>query len=1421
MKFRPAFLALCLVPLLVLAAPDPELVKKAAAGDPEAELQLADELLESFFNIQDQAEAAKVQTEGLKYLRGAASRGYVDAQVRLASYMEEFMEPTDANKVEAASWMRKAADQGHTYAQQHFGFWAATGEGVPRDLATAVKYLRLAAAGGDAEARQYLISLFSTGKDMFDNPGAVDLKEALKWQEQESLAPDAPSYALLALARLYLLQPDVTPAQRAKAEKIIAEHLADGGSIDNEMRQLLGEEKAEELDPSDPMDNFYAKAKKGDAWAQLQFFNLVTDRLPHDFALMEEARGFLRQAAERGQVEAQFALAQDLGTGREAEDGFIEPDYVAAAAWYRKAAEQKHAKAMVEWALILIGGYTDGVPKDFPRGLALMREAALAGEAQAQLYLSDLYRNGEDQFETKVPVDLAEAAQWTRLLVKAGDETAYATYGEILAQLPKPDPAELAEALQLLEKLVAAGGNSSRPALEAVRVKLGLPPTAPPAATVAVAVAAAPAGPTPEEKAEAAKRALSVRTDLFARQFNAATTLAGRRRSFLQFEKWIRSHAASSLSETGDWVLREIQPLLQRRPGEVFLVLANVANTVINENTVKRVLSENLQNAYFQGRERAAAAYRADEKYRDEIRRQLPKANEGDGPAQLAVGMAYAKQSDVLETSSWANAIHWLEKAAEKRQPGAAERYRQLVTQSNARLKAATDAKDTQTLIEMLRQKSISLMSDAHVAAFQAGRLLLNGGRGDAEDIREAVGFLESAAAKGHIGAMMELGLQSLTHETQPLDEAKALSWFKRAADAGNPDAADWVQVLTQPDRDARGALAYQMGQKRIVSEGSRIDFRPADPWIRYAARMEHGDALDFTTMSMDDDEEIYRTLLKAAERGSVNAMSRLAEGLTMSDPDVSRKWRLKAAAAGGGREKTEAGLDLQRGIAGPIDLAEAKQCFLAAVEDGNFGAMYHLGEMWFDGKMDKGSDAQAVAWWTKAAENGHKPAQHLLALLYLRGQGGLPKDETAGRQWLVKAADSGYEPAKNELAQLDGASPAAPAADQRGKTTLDQDFEGAAAGDAESMRRLGERYEFGVGVEADDHVAYDWFRRAVALGNEKAKQGLIEVTPSTPPFQARLGRRYVIGNGVKKDLEHAVYWYEKAAAAGFKAAEVVADQLAEALQRERLLEQAKQTSEMKRLLDGAPAAKPDEPAASYGRADASLSLAFTLARTGQQKDATRLIQEAAKEADTASPANKYFLVRVYFRGEYGVQADQAKALQLLQASAEAGYAPAQIEWGQTLYQGAFGVTADQAKGQAWFVEAAALETNDPESLMAQANLFARGAPGVAPDHAKVLKLITRAADQGHAPAEFELGRSLISGVPGLPADPERGIAYLKKAANQKLLPAAYVLGEIYQKGMGVPIDLRQALTWFTAAGNLQDAPAKVNALKEKLGTEK
>ena len=65
---------------------------------------------------------------------------------------------------EAVRWYRLAAAQGVADAQFNLGNQYRTGEGVPQDDAEAVKWYRLAAEQGDAEAQNNLGVSYTVGK---------------------------------------------------------------------------------------------------------------------------------------------------------------------------------------------------------------------------------------------------------------------------------------------------------------------------------------------------------------------------------------------------------------------------------------------------------------------------------------------------------------------------------------------------------------------------------------------------------------------------------------------------------------------------------------------------------------------------------------------------------------------------------------------------------------------------------------------------------------------------------------------------------------------------------------------------------------------------------------------------------------------------------------------------------------------------------------------------------------------------------------------------------------------------------------------------------------------------------------------------------------------------------------------------------
>ena len=93
---------------------------------------------------------------------------------------------------------------------------------------------------------------------------------------------------------------------------------------------------------------------------------------------------------------------------------------------------------------------------------------------------------------------------------------------------------------------------------------------------------------------------------------------------------------------------------------------------------------------------------------------------------------------------------------------------------------------------------------------------------------------------------------------------------------------------------------------------------------------------------------------------------------------------------------------DQGRGV--PQDDAEAVAWYRRAAEQGNARAQYNLGGMYREGRGVPQDDAEAVAWYRRAAEQGHARAQYNLGGMYREGRG-VPQDDVEAHMWLTIAA--------------------------------------------------------------------------------------------------------------------------------------------------------------------------------------------------------------------------------------------------------------------------------------------------------------------------------------------------------------------------------------------------------------------------------
>jgi len=209
----------------------------------------------------------------------------------------------------------KAGEQGNLTAQLSLGYAYAQGEGVTKDLPTAIKWYRAAAKHGNLSAGFNLGMLYRFGMVPLDYPIIAELYRVAAQQG------DAFAQFKLGMAGPFLTALDlnnfVGQVKAAHAEALV--WLQKAAAQDQPDAQLL-------------LGEWYAEGNhvEKDPVKGVQYF---------------------KKAAARNNAEAQWRLAQACLTG----EGTLKNE-AAAAQWIRLAAEGGHRKAQASWGSILFDG---------------------------------------------------------------------------------------------------------------------------------------------------------------------------------------------------------------------------------------------------------------------------------------------------------------------------------------------------------------------------------------------------------------------------------------------------------------------------------------------------------------------------------------------------------------------------------------------------------------------------------------------------------------------------------------------------------------------------------------------------------------------------------------------------------------------------------------------------------------------------------------------------------------------------------------------------------------------------------------------------------------------------------------------------------------------------------------------------------
>lgn len=177
-----------------------------------------------------------------------------------------------------------------------------------------------------------------------------------------------------------------------------------------------------------------------------------------------------------------------------------------------------------------------------------------------------------------------------------------------------------------------------------------------------------------------------------------------------------------------------------------------------------------------------------------------------------------------------------------------------------------------------------------------------------------------------------------------------------------------------------------------------------------------------------------------------------------------------------------------------------------------------------------------------------------------------------------------------------------------------------------------------------------------------------------------------------------------------------------------------------------------------------------------------------------------YQLGRAYEFG-YGVAQSYREASDRYFAAAQRDHAPSSYKLGQfwLRHEELFGTEGDPAEAAACFRKAA--EAGHAEAQYELGVLLQEG-KGVPENIGEAVTWFERAAGQGVAWAQYRLGYLCHNGAPGVSQDVGRAAKFYRLAAEQGVAAAQNNLGLLYRLGFGVEQDMIQAMLWYGKAAD-------------------
>lgn len=279
-------------------------------------------------------------------------------------------------------------------------------------------------------------------------------------------------------------------------------------------------------------------------------------------------------------------------------------------------------------------------------------------------------------------------------------------------------------------------------------------------------------------------------------------------------------------------------------------------------------------------------------------------------------------------------------------------------------------------------------------------------------------------------------------------DPAEALSWLRRAAEAGKPEAqanVGWLLLkgigseidLAEAHRWLTAASTHDISQAALglaeyygSTDAANGDFVQSARWAQRASELGNGSGSRLYAIALRDGIGVSRNLAEAEKyfslaveqghptAGYEGAVLALARDITPAQVQPLIE-RLRLCAKRNHVPSAMLLADLyKRGDRVQPDPREAAYWYRAAADLGSVEAQFVTGCLYARGEGISGDLKHAARYFERAASGGHAQAAYNLGIFHLNGQG-VQRSSTEAKRWFSVAADLGLTQAQLRLGQI------------------------------------------------------------------------------------------------------------------------------------------------------------------------------------------------------------------------------------------------------------------------------------------------------------------------------------------------------------------------------------------------------------------